>query len=165
MKSGQEILSIQGVGKTYSEPVLVDVTLALYPGKVLALTGENGAGKSTLSKIIGGLTSATTGQMIYQDQPYAPTSRKDAEKLGIRMVMQELNLLPTLSVAENLFLEQLPHRFGWIDRKKLAEMARPVMAMVGLQSVDPTTLVGELGIGHQQMIEIARNLIDPRHDC
>lgn len=159
MKSGQEILAIQGIGKTYSEPVLVDVTLALYPGKVLALTGENGAGKSTLSKIIGGLTSATAGQMIYQGQPYAPTSRKDAEKLGIRMVMQELNLLPTLSVAENLFLEQLPHRFGWIDRKKLEQMARPVMAMVGLQSIDPNTLVGELGIGHQQMIEIARNLI------
>lgn len=159
MKSGQEILAIQGIGKTYSEPVLVDVTLALYPGKVLALMGENGAGKSTLSKIIGGLTSATAGQMIYQGQPYAPTSRKDAEKLGIRMVMQELNLLPTLSVAENLFLEQLPHRFGWIDRKKLEQMARPVMAMVGLQSIDPNTLVGELGIGHQQMIEIARNLI------
>lgn len=159
MKSGQEILAIQGIGKTYSEPVLVDVTLALYPGKVLALTGENGAGKSTLAKIIGGLTSPTTGQIIYQGKLYAPTSRKDAEKLGVRMVMQELNLLPTLSVAENLFLEQLPHWFGWIDRKKLEEIACPVMAMVGLQSVDPNTLVGELGIGHQQMIEIARNLI------
>ncbi|HFZ8994333.1 TPA: sugar ABC transporter ATP-binding protein [Citrobacter freundii] len=159
MQSGQEILTIQGVGKTYSEPVLEDVTLAFYPGKVLALTGENGAGKSTLSKIIGGLTSATTGKMVYQGLPYAPASRKEAEKLGIRMVMQELNLLPTLSVAENLFLEQLPHRFGWIDRKKLAEMARPVMAMVGLQSINPNMLVGELGIGHQQMIEIARNLI------
>lgn len=94
------------------------MTLALYPGKVLALTGENGAGKSTLAKIIGGLTSPITGQIIYQGKPYAPASRKDAEKLGVRMVMQELNLRPTLSVAENLFLEQLPHWFGWIDRKK-----------------------------------------------
>ena len=112
MKNRQEILAIHGISKTYSEPVLVDVTLALYSGKVLALTGENGAGKSTLAKIIGGLTSATSGQIIYQGKPYTPNSRKDAEKLGIRMVMQELNLLPTLSVAENLFLEQLPHRFG-----------------------------------------------------
>ncbi|WP_272676938.1 sugar ABC transporter ATP-binding protein [Providencia huaxiensis] len=159
MKNGQEILAIHGIGKIYSEPVLVDVTLTLYPGKVLALTGENGAGKSTLAKIIGGLTSATSGQIIYQGKPYTPNSRKDAEKLGVRMVMQELNLLPTLSVAENLFLEQLPHRFGWIDRKKLNEIALPVMAMVGLQSIAPNTLVGELGIGHQQMIEIARNLI------
>lgn len=159
MSDGHEILSVQGIGKTYSEPVLTDVTLALYPGKVLALTGENGAGKSTLSKIIGGLTPATTGQMIYQGRPYAPSNRKEAEKLGVRMVMQELNLLPTLTVAENLFLEQLPHRFGWINRKKLKEMARPVMAMVGLDAIDPEMLVGELGIGHQQMIEIARNLI------
>lgn len=159
MSDGHEILSVQGIGKTYSEPVLTDVTLALYPGKVLALTGENGAGKSTLSKIIGGLTPATTGQMIYQGRPYAPSNRKEAEKLGVRMVMQELNLLPTMTVAENLFLEQLPHRFGWINRKKLKEMARPVMAMVGLDAIDPEMLVGELGIGHQQMIEIARNLI------
>lgn len=67
MKNRQEILAIHGISKTYSEPVLVDVTLALYSGKVLALTGENGAGKSTLAKIIGGLTSATSGQIIYQE--------------------------------------------------------------------------------------------------
>lgn len=154
-----EILSITGIGKTYSEPVLTDVSLKLYPGKVLALTGENGAGKSTLSKIIGGLISPTTGTMVYQGRPYAPANRKEAEKAGVRMVMQELNLLPTLSIAENLFLDQLPNRAGWINRKRLRDMARPVMALVGLQMLDPDTLVGELGMGHQQMIEIARNLI------
>lgn len=159
MTSGHEILSITGIGKTYSEPVLTDVSVKLYPGKVLALTGENGAGKSTLSKIIGGLVTPTTGSMLYQGQPYAPANRKQAEKLGVRMVMQELNLLTTLSVAENLFIDQLPHRAGWINRKRLRAMARPVMAMVGLQMIDPDTLVGELGMGHQQMIEIARNLI------
>ncbi len=154
-----EILSITGIGKTYSEPVLTDINLKLYPGKVLALTGENGAGKSTLSKIIGGLVTPTAGNMVYQGQPYAPANRKEAEKKGVRMVMQELNLLPTLSVAENLFIDQLPHRVGWINRKRLRAMAQPVMAMVGLQMIDPDTLVGELGMGHQQMIEIARNLI------
>lgn len=159
MTQHHEILSITGIGKTYSEPVLTDVNLRLYPGKVLALTGENGAGKSTLSKIIGGLVIPTTGSMVYQGRPYAPANRKEAEKMGVRMVMQELNLLPTLSVAENLFIDQLPHRAGWINRKRLREMARPVMAMVGLQMIDPDTLVGELGLGHQQMIEIARNLI------
>ncbi|WP_413722212.1 sugar ABC transporter ATP-binding protein [Sodalis sp. RH24] len=159
MTDRHEILAIKGIGKTYSEPVLTDVNLKLYPGKVLALTGENGAGKSTLSKIIGGLVIPTTGTMLYQGQPYTPASRKDAEKRGIRMVMQELNLLPTLSVAENLFIDQLPHRAGWINRKRLRDMARPVMALVGLQMIDPDTLVGELGLGHQQMIEIARNLI------
>lgn len=150
---------MSGIGKTYNEPVLSNINLTLYSGKVLALTGENGAGKSTLSKIIGGLTAPTTGTMTYLGQPYTPASRKEAEKLGIRMVMQELNLLPTLTVAENLFIDQLPNWGGWINRKRLREMAYPVMSMVGLQTLDPDMLVGELGIGHQQMIEIARNLI------
>ncbi|MFU0923464.1 sugar ABC transporter ATP-binding protein [Kluyvera sichuanensis] len=159
MAEFQEILSMSGVGKTYNEPVLTNINLNLYSGKVLALTGENGAGKSTLSKIIGGLISPTTGTMTYLGKPYAPASRKEAEKLGVRMVMQELNLLPTLTIAENLFLDQLPNRAGWINRKRLREMSTPVMAMVGLQALDPDMLVGELGMGHQQMIEIARNLI------
>lgn len=159
MAEYQEILSMSGVGKTYNEPVLTNINLSLYSGKVLALTGENGAGKSTLSKILGGLISPTTGTMTYLGKPYAPASRKEAEKLGIRMVMQELNLLPTLTIAENLFLDQLPNRIGWINRKRLREMSAPVMAMVGLQTLDPDMLVGELGMGHQQMIEIARNLI------
>jgi ribose transport system ATP-binding protein len=157
------VLTVTGIGKTYVEPVLSDVSLELVAGEVLALTGENGAGKSTLSKIVGGLTDPTTGTMTLAGQPYAPKSRKDAEALGVRMVMQELNLLPTLSVAENLFLNRLPRKgFGWIDRKRLAEDARHAMAQVGLDAIDPDTLVGGLGIGHQQMVEIARNLIG---DC
>src|SRR3954468_12619202 len=149
------VLTVAGIGKTYVEPVLADVSLGLAPGEVLALTGENGAGKSTLSKIIGGLTDPSTGAMTLAGRPYAPQSRTEAEALGVRMVMQELNLLPTLSVAENLFLNRLPRAgafsFGWIDRRKLREDARHAMAQVGLDAIDPDTLVGELGIGHQQM--------------
>jgi len=159
------VLSVSGIGKTYAEPVLADVSLSLRAGEVLALTGENGAGKSTLSKIIGGLVEPTAGTMRLGGAPYAPASRTEAEALGVRMVMQELNLLPTLSVAENLFLNRLPRAgrlIGWIDRRKLREDARHAMAQVGLDAIDPDTLVGELGIGHQQMVEIARNLID---DC
>ncbi|CAB3781947.1 Galactose/methyl galactoside import ATP-binding protein MglA [Paraburkholderia ultramafica] len=160
------VLSVSGIGKTYAEPVLADVSLSLRAGEVLALTGENGAGKSTLSKIIGGLVEPSAGTMRLGGEPYAPASRTEAEALGIRMVMQELNLLPTLSVAENLFLNRLPRvgafSFGWIDRRKLRDDARQAMAQVGLDAIDPDTLVGELGIGHQQMVEIARNLID---DC
>ena len=93
-------------------------------GEVLALTGENGAGKSTLSKIIGGLEMPTLGHMHFNGQAYAPGSRSHAEKLGVRMVMQELNLLPTLTVAENLFLDNLPGRLGWISRKQLRAQLR-----------------------------------------
>ncbi|WP_244813474.1 sugar ABC transporter ATP-binding protein [Caballeronia sp. Lep1P3] len=160
------VLTVTGIGKTYVEPVLADVSLGLMPGEVLALTGENGAGKSTLSKIIGGLTHPSAGTMTLAGAPYAPQSRTEAEALGVRMVMQELNLLPTLSVAENLFLNRLPQKgrvkIGWIDRKRLADDARHAMAQVGLDAIDPATLVGDLGIGHQQMVEIARNLIG---DC
>jgi ribose transport system ATP-binding protein len=157
------VLTVTGVGKTYEQPVLADVSLALHAGEVLALTGENGAGKSTLSKIVSGLTAPSAGSMTLMGQPYAPASRREAEALGVRMVMQELNLLPTLTVAENLFLDRLPQsgplRFGWIDRRRLRDDARAAMAQVGLEAIDPDTPVGELGIGHQQLVEIARNLI------
>ncbi|BAP44637.1 ABC-type sugar transport system, ATPase component [Pseudomonas sp. StFLB209] len=160
--STEVVLSVHGIGKHYAQPVLADIDLTLLRGEVLALTGENGAGKSTLSKIIGGLVVPGTGQMQFMGQAYQPASRTQAEQLGVRMVMQELNLLPTLTVAENLFLDKLPRRAGWIDRKRLRAMARETMARVGLEAIDPDTLVAELGVGHQQMVEIARNLIG---DC
>lgn len=158
----QTVLAVSGLGKSYAQPVLADVELELYAGEVLALTGENGAGKSTLSKLISGLEIPTLGHMSYLGQPYSPASRSAAEGLGVRMVMQELNLLPTLTVAENLFLDNLPSRFGWINHQRLRQLAVAAMAQVGLDAIDPDTLVGELGIGHQQMVEIARNLIG---DC
>jgi ribose transport system ATP-binding protein len=158
------VLTVTGIGKVYAEPVLADVALSLYPGEALALTGENGAGKSTLSKIVGGLVAPSAGTMALAGREYAPQSRHEAEALGVRMVMQELNLLPTLTVAENLFFDRLPRRgpraLGWIDRARLREDARAAMARVGLDAIDPDTPVGALGIGHQQMVEIARNLID-----
>jgi len=161
---GGPVLTVGGVGKTYAVPVLAGIDLTLNAGEVLALTGENGAGKSTLSKIISGLVEPTTGVMHYCGQPYAPASRREAEALGVRMVMQELNLLPTLTIAENLFLNRLPaiKGIGWISRKRLREDARIAMARVGLEALDPDTPVSELGIGFQQLVEIARNLIG---DC
>ena len=160
--AGETVLAARNIGKTYVQPVLGGVELELRAGEVLALTGENGAGKSTLSKIFCGLEQPTTGSLTFLGQPYAPASRREAERLGVRMVLQELNLLPTLTVAENLFLDNLPSRGGWISRGRLREMARQAMAQVGLEAVDPDTPVAALGVGHQQMVEIARNLIG---DC
>lgn len=160
----EAVLTITAVGKTYASPVLQDVSLTLHPGEVLALTGENGAGKSTLSKIISGLEAPSQGTMVLAGQAYAPSSRQEAERAGVRMVMQELSLIPTLTVAENLLLANLPNRgrwqANWIDRPRLNALAAQQLAKVGIESIDPDMLVSALGIGQQQMVEIARNLQD-----
>ena len=152
------LLRGSSLGKRYATPVLEDVDLEVRTGEVLALTGENGAGKSTLAKIVAGLVEPTTGRMELAGQPYAPRSRQQAERLGVRMVLQELNLVSTLTVAENLLLERLPRRAGFIRHDMLNEQAALQMAMVGLGNIDPQTPVGALGVGHQQMVEIARSL-------
>lgn len=154
------VLSLQGIGKDYAATVLDGVSLDLHAGQVLALTGENGAGKSTLSKIICGLVAPTRGSMQLAGQPFAPRSRREAEAQGVRMVMQELGLVSTLTVAENLLLGRLPHRAGWMDRRRLRVLAEQQLARIGLTDVDPDMPVARLGIGHQQMVEIARNLQD-----
>lgn len=154
------LLAIQAVGKDYTATVLDGVNVELFAGEVLALTGENGAGKSTLSKILCGLEQPTRGGMQLAGQAYAPTSRRDAERQGVRMVMQELGLVPTLTVAENLLMGRLPHRLGWLQRDVLHAAARAQLAKIGLDNIDPATPVSQLGIGQQQMVEIARNLQD-----
>ena len=154
------VLALQGIGKDYAAPVLDGVSLDLHAGQVLALTGENGAGKSTLSKIICGLVTPTRGQMQLGGQPFAPRSRREAEAQGVRMVMQELGLVATLTVAENLLLGRLPHRAGWLQRDRLHALAQRQLDRIGLSDIDPGTPVAQLGIGHQQMVEIARNLQD-----
>lgn len=154
------LLAIQAVGKDYTATVLDGVNVELFAGEVLALTGENGAGKSTLSKILCGLEQPTRGGMQLAGQAYTPSSRRDAERHGVRMVMQELGLVPTLTVAENLLMGRLPHRLGWLQRDVLHAAARAQLAKIGLDSIDPATPVSQLGIGQQQMVEIARNLQD-----
>jgi ribose transport system ATP-binding protein len=152
----------EGLGKNYITPVLSDVSLELREGEVLALTGENGAGKSTLTKIIAGLVRPNDGRMHLHGKPYSPASRHEAEKQGVRMVLQELGLIPTLTVAENLLLDHMPSLGGFVRREELNRQAARQMAIIGLEDLDPRTRVGQLGVGHQQMVEIARNLVG---DC
>ena len=149
MNSGPPVpvLSLSALGKDYAAPVLDDVSIVLNAGEVLALTGENGAGKSTLSKIVCGLVQPTRGQMLLDGKAFQPHSRRDAERLGVRMVMQELGLVTTLSVAENLLLDRLPNQTGWIRRGKLHELAARQLAKIGMQNIDPATPV-EIGRAH-----------------
>jgi len=134
------------------------VNFDLKAGEVHALVGENGAGKSTLTQIIAGIQGSDSGEMSLKGKPYRPKSRVAAEEHGVRMVMQELNLISNLSVAENIFIDRIPSRFGFIDYKKLNRSAKEVMGRVGLEAVEPDLPVGLLGIGQQQMVEIAAGL-------
>lgn len=158
------VLQMHGVGKDYAGTVLDGISLSLRAGEVLALTGENGAGKSTLSKILCGLVPPTRGHMALSGAGFAPGSRRQAESLGVRMVMQELSLVPTLTVAENLLLGRLPSwgmwGGGWIRQRALRELAMTQLAKIGMTDLSPETPVAKLGIGQQQMVEIARNLQD-----
>lgn len=159
--AAQPVLHLDAISKSYVQTaVLQAITLNLHRGEVLALTGENGAGKSTVSKIICGLTPASSGSLLLNGQAYQPSSRRDAEAQGVRMVLQELGLIPTLTVAENLLMGHLPHHLGWLNKTELRELAVRQLRKMGLDQLNPDTLVAELGIGQQQMVEIARNLQD-----
>jgi len=153
------LLQARNLCKSYDTvPVLHSVDFDLEAGEVHALLGENGAGKSTLCRILCGLTSADSGTMQLNGQPHAPRSRRQAEHAGVRIVTQELNLLPTLTVAENIFLDSLPRRFGFVDYRRLNREAQKAIDQVGLQNVSPSQPLSYLGVGQCQLVEIASAL-------
>jgi ribose transport system ATP-binding protein len=152
------LLETRGLCKSYAAPVLVDVNFDIQAGEIHALVGENGAGKSTLCNIISGLRTADQGEMWLEGHRYVPVNKRTAEAAGIRIVLQELSLINNLTIAENLFLDHLPHRLGWINRTRLGEAAHEALARVGLTEVDPDLLVNNLGVGQKQLVEIAAGL-------
>lgn len=160
-KTAPALLRVRGVGKRYAAPVLTNLDLDLEAGEIHALMGANGAGKSTLSRIICGLTAADEGTMSLGGEGYEPRSRLGAARAGVQLVMQELNLVPTLSVAENLFVTDLPSRFGLISFARLRARAVEALTAVGLTDLDPDLPVGRLGVGQQQLVALAAALAHP----
>ena len=151
-------LEASGISKRYAGvAALEDVSITLEPGTIHALVGENGAGKSTLSKILSGFESSDAGTVTLDGEPVNPKSPTHAAALGIAIVHQELSVINTISVAENVLVGEEPSRWGVIDRKALAESARAHLARVGLD-IDPRRPAGEFSIAEQQLIEIARIL-------
>jgi ribose transport system ATP-binding protein len=138
--------------------VLEGVDFELVRGEVHALMGENGAGKSTLMKILTGIYAPDQGDIQVDGQPVSITTPADAEKYGIAIIHQELNLIPALSIADNLFLGRELHRFGMLDRKAMSKRAMEWLARVGMSKLDPDTRIERLSVGQQQMVEIARAL-------
>jgi ribose transport system ATP-binding protein len=154
----QPVLTLRELGKSYAAPVLEHVNLDFFPGEVHALLGANGAGKSTLARIVSGLVAADRGVMTLGGSPYRPAKKSDAESRGVQIVQQELTLIPTLSIAENLFLHRLPSRWGMVRFSLLRSQATRALAAVGLGHLDPAAPAGGLGVGEQQLVEIARAL-------
>ena len=137
---------------------LSSVSLELHPGMVNAIIGENGAGKSTLMKIFSGVHSQYEGEISYNGKTVTFSNTKDAEDAGIAIIHQELNLVPHLSIAENIFLgSEITNSLGILDKKQMNEKARQLLAKLNL-SINPDTKIAEIKIGQQQLVEIAKAL-------
>ena len=151
------ILEMRGISKTFpGVKALHDVQLTVYPGEVHALMGENGAGKSTLMKILSGAYVADHGgEILVHGKPVHITGPMSAKANGIAIIYQELSLSPNLTVAENIYLGREVHRGPAIDRAAMYAGCADVLARLGA-TFGPRTLVGELSIAEQQMVEVAR---------
>lgn len=138
---------------------LNEVNLKLAPGKVTALIGENGAGKSTLMKILSGVYTEYEGQILYKGQEMRFTNPKEAQHTGIAIIHQELNLIPDLSIFENIYLgRELVDSWGFVDRKAMRKNAQQLLERLKLDlRVD--CLIRDLKVGQQQVVEIAKALL------
>lgn len=137
---------------------LDNVNLTIHEGEIHILLGENGAGKSSLVKTLCGVYKQSQGTMLFDGEPYAPQNPLAAISQGVRVVYQEFNLLPYLSIAENIFFEKLPQKGGLVDFKRLYDDAKILMAKVGLDNISPRTAVENLGVAQMQLVEIAKAL-------
>ncbi|MEO6732297.1 MAG: sugar ABC transporter ATP-binding protein [Ferruginibacter sp.] len=153
------MLEAKNISKKFSGvTALSNINLVLHPGKVNAIIGENGAGKSTLMKIFSGVYAQYEGDIIYKGKPVKFAGTRAAEEAGIAIIHQELNLVPYLTISENIFLgREITNAFGVLDKKKMNEKARELLARLNF-SADPDTKVAAIKVGQQQLVEIAKAL-------
>src|SRR5712664_1911536 len=154
------LLEMRGISKAFAGvKALNDVNFTVRQGEIHALVGENGAGKSTLMKVLSGVypSGSYDGSIVYDGEERHFRDINDSEALGIIIIHQELALIPLLSIAENIFIAGPPSRFGVIDRDAVYKRSQQLLAKVGLNEA-PDTLVTNIGIGKQQLVEIAKAL-------
>lgn len=152
------LLEIRNVTKTFpGVPALSAVDFTMYPGEVHALLGENGAGKSTLIKVITGVYKKDSGSIRLQGKEIEPKSPRDAQALGISTVYQEVNLIPTLSVAENIYLGRQPKRWGIIDNGKAIRQAKQLLETYDIH-IDVSQPLSSYSVAVQQIAAIARGV-------
>ncbi|MEY8339148.1 sugar ABC transporter ATP-binding protein [Lachnospiraceae bacterium 62-35] len=159
MENQKILLWAEGITKRFSGmTALNQVRLTVYPGKVNVLLGENGAGKSTLVKIIAGVYLRDEGNIWLNGEKVDFTDVKEAQRAGISIIHQELNMLPERTIAQNIFLGREPMKAGCIvDYKKMAEESKKLLDHLGLD-LNPNELVKNLSIAQQQMVEVTKAL-------
>ncbi len=151
-------LSLEHVSKEFAGNVVVnDVSLSVDPGTIHVLVGENGAGKSTLIKIMCGVHQPDSGRIVVDRREVRIQDVRAARALGIAAIHQELSLVPSLSVAENVCLGEWPSQGGLVARARMRERAERALSSVGLD-VDVDARVGDLGVAQQQLVAIAKAL-------
>ncbi|WP_066365632.1 multiple monosaccharide ABC transporter ATP-binding protein [Herbidospora mongoliensis] len=158
MTSAPVLLEMRSITKTFpGVTALADVNLEVRQGEIHAICGENGAGKSTLMKVLSGVHphGTYTGDIVYQGEQVRFSDIRASEHAGIVIIHQELALVPGMSITENIFLGNEPRKRGGIDWKAAQRRALELMAEVGLQE-DPDTLIKDIGVGKQQLVEIAK---------
>ena len=156
--SSPPVVEFHGVSKTFiGVRALEDVSFSVRRGEVRALIGENGAGKSTLLKILSGVHLPDAGSVVLDGRERVFYSTAEALDAGVAVIHQELQLVPEMSVAENLYLGHLPSRLGVVDRLRLHEAAHRDLERLG-EAIDPAVKVGRLPIAQRQMVEIAKAL-------
>lgn len=157
-QSKTPLLETKGLTKTFPSTVaLADVDFTLYAGDVHALVGENGAGKSTLIKLITGVYRRDAGTILLEGKEIDPHSPGDAQALGISTVYQEVNLIPTMSVAENIFLGRQPMRFGMINMRSVNKQAKKLLLDFGVD-IDVTRNLSAYSVAIQQIVAIVRGV-------
>ena len=157
MKVVEQKIRMQGVRKSFSSiPVLQDLDIEFKSGEIHILCGENGAGKSTLVKLLAGLYTLDEGNILLNEQKVAIRGIRDSSKLGLSIVYQETNMCPTISIAENLFLNREPGKL-FVNRTILEIQAKKYLDLVGL-SVDPNSITSDLSNAEMQLLQIAQAL-------
>ena len=156
-----KLLEIRGISKSFpGVKALKDVSIDLSHGEILGLTGENGAGKSTMMKLLTGIYKADEGgEMLVEGEPIDVNGPREAQDLGINIIHQEFNLVPDLTVAQNIYLGREPKKFGgsFIDDRALYSQTKELLGRLEIQ-IDPRTYLRELSVARQQMVEIAKAL-------
>ena len=158
----QPHVRFQAVSKSYpGVQALKDVSFDVAPGELHAIVGENGAGKSTLIKLLSGAVIPDSGTILVKGAPFSPRDPKDSLKAGISTIYQVFNLLPDQSVARNIFLGKEPATGGfWLAERRMIEKTSAILETLDAAHVSPAAIVRDLRVGEQQIVEIAKALLN-----